>query len=110
MSILSSLTSVPVGLIISTPWIGGTVIVIKVSSYRIGFLYSITLGLLAFGAFRLTAQVPNPHPAQYVYELWAFFLLLGLVTGTIVWCIAAGADTLFKRLTHSVSENSLGTD
>jgi hypothetical protein len=95
----STLIPAPTGVIVLGIWLIGTTAINKACGYRAGFGYASLVGF-AVWLLALVTDSPsfNPSPPPRYGMLLAFLLLLGLVSGSLVWSVVFCFDKLYSLL------------
>jgi hypothetical protein len=80
-----------------TVWLLGTVFVIKACGRGLSFAYSALVGFVVCASLyvRMALRFPEEVPSFLLYFVNSVFL--GTAGGTVVWCVALGAEAAFKR-------------
>src|SRR5215212_9978626 len=99
VSLLTTFFTAAFGLLVTTVWFGGTVIVRRLCGNVAQFVYSILVGFFFSILFFMPMEgefIPKlPSPDLLLLTISVFF---GLVAGTLVWGFAMGADWAFNRI------------
>jgi hypothetical protein len=96
VSMLGTLIPAHLAVSVVTVWLFGAVLTSEACGHWASFASAVLVGFVLMAVFRWPAITPFPrrHPNIEVHVMLS--VVSGLISGTMVWCIAAFADEAFK--------------